>query len=83
MRRSAHVNLREEWLPYKAMIGQVILDKIPSIRTVVNKLSEIHAEYRYFDMEVIAGEADFVATTVSIERRRACSSPFLPSLRSS
>ncbi|KAL1405057.1 tRNA(m(1)G37)methyltransferase [Vanrija albida] len=59
----AHVNLREEWLPYKAMIGQVILDKIPSIRTVVNKLSEIHAEYRYFDMEVIAGDEDFVATT--------------------
>lgn len=35
------------------------------MRTVVNKLNTIHAEYRYFDMEVLAGEPDFVATVVS------------------
>ncbi len=33
----AHVNLRDEVLPWKHVIGQVLLDKNPSIRTVVNK----------------------------------------------
>ncbi|WRT69767.1 uncharacterized protein IL334_006758 [Kwoniella shivajii] len=58
----AHMNLREEWLPYKFLIGQVILDKNPGLRTVVNKLDTIHAQYRYFDMEVIAGEKDYITT---------------------
>ena len=36
----AHLNLREELLPYKHLIGHVILDKNRSnIRTVVNKVS--------------------------------------------
>lgn len=30
----------------------------------MNKLDTIHAEYRYFDMEVLAGETEFVTTTV-------------------
>ena len=35
----AHLNIRDELLPYKHVIGQVILDKNSSIRTVVNKAS--------------------------------------------
>ncbi len=35
----AHLNLRDELLPYKHVIGQVLLDKNSSIRTVVNKVS--------------------------------------------
>lgn len=55
----AHLNLRDEYLPYKAIIGQIILDKnAPLVKTVVNKLDSIHAVYRTFDMEVIAGEND-------------------------
>ena len=34
----AHLNLRDELLPYKYVIGQVLLDKNPHIRTVVNKV---------------------------------------------
>jgi tRNA (guanine37-N1)-methyltransferase len=33
----AHLNLREEQLPHKHLIGSVLLDKNPHIRTVVNK----------------------------------------------
>ncbi|KAF6261234.1 Met-10+ like-protein-domain-containing protein [Scenedesmus sp. NREL 46B-D3] len=55
----AHLNLRPEQLPHKALIGQVIMDKNPTIRTVVNKLGSIENEYRVFDMEVIAGDQAF------------------------
>ncbi|KAL1706205.1 Met-10+ like-protein-domain-containing protein [Schizophyllum commune] len=55
----AHLNLIDEYLPYKYLIGEVILDKNHSIRTVVNKLSTIHAQFRFFDMELLAGEPDF------------------------
>jgi hypothetical protein len=34
----AHLNLRDEHLPYKHIIGQVILDKNPAIKTVINKV---------------------------------------------
>lgn len=52
----AHVNLRDDCLPFKFWIGKVILDKnSPRIRTVVNKLGTISSQYRTFDMEVIAG----------------------------
>jgi tRNA (guanine37-N1)-methyltransferase len=53
----AHVNLRDEWLPYKYWIGKVLLDKnAPGIRTVVNKVGSIENEYRVLDCEVIAGD---------------------------
>eukprot|EP00798_Chlamydomonas_sp_ICE-L_P017065 gene17065-23357_t len=52
----AHLNLREEHEPYKFVIGQVIMDKNPNLRTVVNKVGSIENEYRVFQMEVIAGE---------------------------
>jgi len=35
----AHLNIRDELLPYKHVVGQVIMDKNPSITTVVNKVS--------------------------------------------
>ena len=34
----AHLNIRDELLPYKHVIGQVIMDKNPTITTVVNKV---------------------------------------------
>lgn len=55
----AHLNIINEYLPYKHLIGEVILDKNRSIRTVVNKLDSINAQFRFFDMELLAGEPDF------------------------
>jgi tRNA (guanine37-N1)-methyltransferase len=53
----AHVNLREESLPYKYLIGKAILDKNkPKIKVVVNKIGNIENEFRTFPMEILAGE---------------------------
>lgn len=53
----AHLNLRDEHEPFKHVIGQVILDKSPSIKTVVNKVGTIDSTFRFFAMEVLAGES--------------------------
>ena len=58
----AHLNLREEVLPYKYIIGQVIIDKVPTIKTVVNKIGMIETEYRTFPMELIGGINDYSVT---------------------
>jgi len=56
----AHMNLNDEYLPYKYIISQVILDKNGSLRTVVNKLDSIDAQFRFFKMELLAGEPNYV-----------------------
>lgn len=54
-----HLNLRADQLPYKRVIGQVILDKLaPRVRTVVNKIGDVASTYRTFPLEVIAGVDD-------------------------
>ncbi|KAG0229354.1 tRNA(m(1)G37)methyltransferase [Actinomortierella wolfii] len=57
----AHMNLRDEYLPWKHLIGQVIKDKNPTIRTVVNKTDTIDTTFRFFKMEVLAGDDDMIA----------------------
>jgi tRNA (guanine37-N1)-methyltransferase len=37
----AHFNLRPEVMPFKHLIGQVVLDKNPSIKTVINKVGRL------------------------------------------
>lgn len=44
------------------ILGEVMLDKIHGIRTVVNKTNEICNKFRVFNMEVIAGENSFITT---------------------
>ncbi|KAM9477843.1 tRNA (guanine(37)-N(1))-methyltransferase [Clarias gariepinus] len=57
----AHMNLRDHQLPYKHLIGQVIMDKNPGVTCVVNKTNTIDSTYRFFQMEVLAGENNMVA----------------------
>ncbi|KAJ7990772.1 hypothetical protein DPEC_G00290380 [Dallia pectoralis] len=57
----AHMNLREHQLPYRQLIGQVIMDKNPGVTCVVNKTNTIDSTYRNFKMEVMAGEENMVA----------------------
>ncbi|KQK04402.1 hypothetical protein BRADI_2g13350v3 [Brachypodium distachyon] len=60
----AHLNLRDEHLPYKTLIAQVVLDKNkPKIQTVVNKTDAIQNDYRTMKLEVLAG-CDSLVTTV-------------------
>ncbi|XP_043689951.1 tRNA (guanine(37)-N1)-methyltransferase 1 [Telopea speciosissima] len=63
--RIAHLNLRDEHLPYKKLIAQVVLDKNkPKIQTVVNKVEAIQNEYRTMQLEVLSGNHSLVTTVV-------------------
>lgn len=55
-----HLNLRDEHMPYKHLIGQVILDKNTKLRTVVTKIGTISNCFRVFDMEVVAGDRELI-----------------------
>jgi len=62
----AHFNLSDSQLPYKHLIGQVVID-VPftqktHVKTVVNKLENIHNTFRTFEMELIAGDPNFTVT---------------------
>lgn len=56
----AHLNLRWKYLPYKTIIANVLLDKIPVVRTVINKIDDVgsDSEYRTFGYEFLAGDPD-------------------------
>ncbi|KAM3539785.1 hypothetical protein ARSEF1564_007315 [Beauveria bassiana] len=58
--RAAHLNLRDQYLPYKHIIAQVIIDKNPGIKTVINKVDNVgtESEFRTFAYEVLAGPDD-------------------------
>ncbi|KAK6106055.1 Met-10+ like-family protein [Brugia pahangi] len=64
-----HVNLREELLFYKKAIGKILLDKISSCKTVVNKLDAIGHKYRTFELDLLAGEENY-KTEVHEEKLR-------------
>ncbi|KAE8728228.1 tRNA (guanine(37)-N1)-methyltransferase 2 [Hibiscus syriacus] len=61
----AHLNLKDEHLPYKNVIAEVVLDKKkPKIQTVVNKIDVIQNDYRKMQLEVLAGNHSLVTTVV-------------------
>lgn len=62
----AHLNLRDQFLPYKHAIATAVLDKNPSVRTVINKIDSVGAddEYRTFAYEILTGDPDLVVDVV-------------------
>jgi tRNA (guanine37-N1)-methyltransferase len=61
----AHVNLRKPHVRYGKIIGRVMLDRLrPSIRTVVNKLGEVGGPYRTYEMDLLAGDDDYLVRVV-------------------
>ncbi|KAF3769071.1 hypothetical protein M406DRAFT_249769 [Cryphonectria parasitica EP155] len=56
----AHLNLRSQHIPYKQLIGQVLVDKNQHITTVINKVDNVgdESEFRTFAYEVLAGPDD-------------------------
>ena len=59
----AHLNLRNEHIPYAKMIGEVFLESLPTIETVIHKVGQVEGPYRTYDYEVLAGRND---TTVNL-----------------
>lgn len=66
-----HLNLRNQYLPYKHILAAIILDKDPGIKTVVNKIQDVGSwsDYRTFPMELLAGSSD---TKVEVSRSGCC-----------
>lgn len=55
-----HVNLRDHLLPYKQIIGEILIEKVHGCKTVVNKIDSIDNTYRNFKMEILCGENNMV-----------------------
>lgn len=59
-----HLNLREQWLPYKHLIAEILKDKNPGVRTVINKTEDVgsHSQFRTFPFELLVGDNDLNVT---------------------
>jgi tRNA (guanine37-N1)-methyltransferase len=66
----AHMNLSKSQLDYRYLIGQVVLEKNPHLRTVVTKLGQIESTYRFYDLECIGGDNSSYETQVSEDKVR-------------
>jgi len=49
--------------------GQVLLEKKPTLKTVVNKMNTIDTAFRTFQMELLAGEDNYV----TVAKENGCS----------
>ncbi|KAH9838169.1 tRNA (guanine) methyltransferase Trm5 like protein [Teratosphaeria destructans] len=60
----AHLNLRDEYLKYKHLIAEILLDKNQGMKTVINKIDDVgeENEFRTFKYEVLAGPDDMNVT---------------------
>nr|E3WPP8.1 RecName: Full=tRNA (guanine(37)-N1)-methyltransferase; AltName: Full=M1G-methyltransferase; AltName: Full=tRNA [GM37] methyltransferase; AltName: Full=tRNA methyltransferase 5 homolog [Anopheles darlingi] len=54
-----HLNLKNHLMPYRRLIGEVLMDKVADCRTVVNKSNSIQNTYRNFEMELICGVPEY------------------------
>lgn len=56
----AHFNLKPPALPYRKLIGQIAIDKLYNVKTVVNKAAKIDTEFRTFAVDLMAGKPDYL-----------------------
>ncbi|PYH40281.1 uncharacterized protein BP01DRAFT_396000 [Aspergillus saccharolyticus JOP 1030-1] len=56
----SHLNLREQYLPYKNIIAEILLDKNPTVKTVIRKTDDVgsHSQFRTFPFELLGGVND-------------------------
>ncbi|TRY50925.1 tRNA (guanine(37)-N1)-methyltransferase [Cryptosporidium tyzzeri] len=57
----AHLNLNEDNFQYRYILGKILLDKNPGIKTVVTKTGNIESKFRTYPLEVIGGENNLKA----------------------
>ena len=50
-----HMNLRPFHYAYRHVIGQVLLESLPHIETVLIKVGEVTGPFRTYDFEIVAG----------------------------
>ncbi|KAA3677377.1 tRNA (guanine37-N1)-methyltransferase [Paragonimus westermani] len=48
--------------PLQVVLCQLVLDKLPHIRTVIHKAAVIESDYRNFQLDLMAGEPNYVTT---------------------
>ncbi len=60
----AHLNLRPELLPHRCVVGAVLLDKNPRLRTVVTKTGDVGGAFRVYPMEILAGDGGTVTEVI-------------------
>ena len=54
----AHFNLRSIHVPYRFLIGEIFVESIPAIETVIHKVGEVSGPHRTYDFELLAGRDD-------------------------
>ncbi|EEB14356.1 conserved hypothetical protein [Pediculus humanus corporis] len=64
-----HLNLKDHLIDYKYIIAEVLKDKVSVAKTVVNKTNKIDNVYRNFEMEVLCGEPDFIASVIEYDTK--------------
>ena len=50
------MNLTGKLFDFRYLIGQVVLEKNPIIRSVVTKIGQIESTFRFYDLDCIAGD---------------------------
>jgi len=49
-----HLNLRAPHEPYRHVIGQIFLETLPNLRTVIHKVGQVSGPYRTYPYEIVA-----------------------------
>jgi hypothetical protein len=60
-----HINLKTPHVQYGKLIGSILLDRLqPATRTIVNKVGEVGGPFRTYQMDLLAGEDDYLVHVV-------------------